>query len=107
MESLLWQIAIHRSFPAGVWLLSNGVCSLIGRSVVSAQQNGIDTGIAPESVLPIEPDTLEGRMGSGPAHGEAGATRTRQTVSWGDALHGPHHTTTDWITESIRGLLPS
>lgn len=29
---------------------------------LSAQQNGIDTGVAPESVLPAEPDTLEGRL---------------------------------------------
>ncbi|MBT5018564.1 MAG: HEAT repeat domain-containing protein, partial [Planctomicrobium sp.] len=27
-----------------------------------AQQNGVDTGVAPESVLPVEPDSLEGRL---------------------------------------------
>lgn len=29
---------------------------------VFAQQNGVDTGVAPELVLPVEPDSLEGRL---------------------------------------------
>lgn len=49
--------------PSGRLAAFTMVCAVIlVVPVVSAQQNGIDTGIAPESVLPIEPDTLEGRM---------------------------------------------